>query len=269
MLRAPTVEVGPHRDHDRDRALWLEHGSGQGVKEGLPFGVVRACGEDLLELIDRDHRAARATQLRRRPIQLLHRMVPGADYGVRPTIAPRQGARPKRMEETSSQERRLPAAGRTHECKEPTLDQVSDRVGNHVLTAEEERGIVRLESGESLVGADVDPANRLGMRRRLQIELGIVIEDRGLHPLEIGTGLDPELVHQHGAGTCERLERLGLAPGPIQGKHELAPSTFTQWFLSNHPLEVGDERARVAVRELGIDAILDRRSPELFEAFAL
>ena len=159
MLRTSSVEVRPHRDHDRDRALGLEHGSRHGVEERLSFGVVGTCGEDLLELIDRDHGATRLTQLPHRAIQLLPRMVSGADDGVRPPIAARQGARPERMEETSTQQRRLPTARRTDECEEPPPDEVSDRLGDHVLPAEEELSIFGLESRKSLIGADVDRTN--------------------------------------------------------------------------------------------------------------
>jgi hypothetical protein len=93
-------------------------------------------------------------------------------------------------------------------------------------------------------------------------------EDRRLEPLQLWARLDPELTNQHLAGAREDLKRLGLAPGSVQGHHQLAPPPLAERLLPDHGLKIGDQLARTTGSEPRIDQILGRRAPELTEPVA-
>ncbi len=49
--------------------------------------------------------------------------------------------------------------------------------------------------------------------------------------------LDPELLAEDAARLLVGPQRLGLAPGSVQGEHELAPEPLAEWMFCNEALE--------------------------------
>ena len=98
--------------------------------------------------------------------------------------------------------------------------------------------------------------HKLARARPPAFQSGVVGKDRRLEPLQFEAWLDPELTDQHLAGAREALERLGLAPGSVQGNHELTPPPFAQRLFPDHGLELGDQLIRIPGGEPGVHAIL-------------
>ena len=63
-----------------------------------------------------------------------------------------------------------------------------------------------------------------------------------------------------------RVERLGLAPGAVEGEHQLTSEPLAQRVNPDQPLELSDHRAVAAEREVDVDPLLDRGHAELLEA---
>ena len=79
-------------------------------------------------------------------------------------------------------------------------------------------------------------------------------------------GLDPELLDQRPARVAVDVERLGLATRAVEREHELAAQALAQRVLGDQRLELADELGVAAERELGVDALLERRHAQLLEA---
>ena len=94
---------------------------------------------------------------------------------------------------------------------------------------------------------------------------GVLLEDVALERLELRPGLDAELVHEPAAEIAIHGEGLGLAPARIEGTHELAREPLAKWTVGDERLQLRDELVVVAEREVGIDALLERRQARLFE----
>jgi hypothetical protein len=60
-----------------------------------------------------------------------------------------------------------------------------------------------------------------------------------------------------------------LASSAVEGDHELAPSPFAEWFLSDGTLELRDKLRPFSGCQLRVDPTLDRGPPELVEALSL
>ena len=171
------------------------------------------------------------------------------------------------MEDARAQQGGLATPRGADECKEPSPDEVADRLGDDLFPAEEELRVVRLEPCEPFVRTHVGRADRFCIRRPV-FEPGVVREDRRLEPLQLGARFDPELIDQHRAGTREGLERLGLTTGAVEREHELAPAPLAERLLSNHGLKVGDQLIRVPASELGFDQVFARSPSDLVEPLA-
>ena len=57
----------------------------------------------------------------------------------------------------------------------------------------------------------------------LDLELGVLLEHPFVQPLELGRGIDAELVGQHLAHTLECRERVGLTTRSVERQDELLP----------------------------------------------
>ena len=109
----------------------------------------------------------------------------------------------------------------------------------------------------------------LGERRLwvdLQVERGILDQDRALEPGECRTRLDAELLEQRSLRGLERVERLGLAPRSVQREHEKTPETLAVGVLGDQGLELADEMRVPTEREVCIDPVFDGDEPELLES---
>ena len=76
--------------------------------------------------------------------------------------------------------------------------------------------------------------------RRRRVEARVLGEDLLLQALELGAGLDPDLLDQRLARLAVGLERLGLAPVAIEGEHPLRVQALSQRLLGDQGLEPGD-----------------------------
>lgn len=79
----------------------------------------------------------------------------------------------------------------------------------------------------------------LGLRR--QGQLGVVPQDQFVQLLQLGAGLDAQLLHEHLASLAEDLQRLGPSPRTVLGQHQMGPGLFPQRVLADQRGQVGDE----------------------------
>lgn len=80
-----------------------------------------------------------------------------------------------------------------------------------------------------------------------------------------GPGLRAQLVHELPAQGVEHLERLGLAPGPVQGDHELAVQLLAQRVLGCQDAEFAQDLAMVAEVQTGVEGPLVHLEAQLIE----
>ncbi len=105
----------------------------------------------------------------------------------------------------------------------------------------------------------------LGLGGANALEARLLPKDRRIEALEVGPGLDPELVDEGPAGGLVRLQCLCLAPRAIQRKHQLASKTFTVWMLRHQRLQLGDQLGVPIQLELDCDPFLEHTEMELLE----
>ena len=79
-------------------------------------------------------------------------------------------------------------------------------------------------------------------------------------------GSSPSSSSSSRRSVLEALERVGLAPGAVQGEHQLAVEPLAVRVLRDECLEVGDELVVPAEREVGLHALLERDQPQLLQA---
>ena len=63
----------------------------------------------------------------------------------------------------------------------------------------------------------------------------------------------------------EHLERVGLPVAPVEREHQLPAEPLAAPVLGDQRLELGDELAMAPEREVGLDAVLERRQPQLLQ----
>jgi hypothetical protein len=119
------------------------------------------------------------------------------------------------------------------------------------------------QNRDRLAAVGLPPTPRGGT---LELERGIVAQDRLLEALELRGRLDPELLDQRVACSAIGLERVGLPAGPVQREHQLAPRPLAQWVLAHECLQLGDERTVVSELELRLEQLLASGGAKLFEA---
>jgi hypothetical protein len=90
-------------------------------------------------------------------------------------------------------------------------------------------------------------------------------QDSTLQLLESGPRLDPELLRQSAAAGLEGREGLGLATRPVEREHQLAEQALAEGMLPMQGLELRDQLAAVADREIRLEAFLECLQPSVFE----
>jgi hypothetical protein len=113
---------------------------------------------------------------------------------------------------------------------------------------------------------------RRGLRARLlafsrrKVERGVLAQDGRLEAPELFAGLQPQLVQQPAARVSVGLKRVGLARAAVQRKHQLAMHALAQRMLRDQRLELAHQLRVAPARQLGVDARLKRRPPQLLQA---
>ena len=82
---------------------------------------------------------------------------------------------------------------------------------------------------------------------------------------ELGRRLDPDLVDQGLPGVAERLERVGLAPAPVQREHPLRVQPLPQRVLRQQRVDIADDLVMAAGGQARLDRQLPGREPQLVE----
>src|SRR5581483_4680770 len=126
-----------------------------------------------------------------------------------------------------------------------------------------------VEHASQLPAALVELLRRLHGRCGRGGELGVVREDRVLDPPELRAGLEAELVDVDPPGRPVRLERVCLPAAPVEREHQLAPEPLAERAFVDRVLELGDDLPMLAERERGLEPLLERVDPQIFEAVGL
>ena len=111
-------------------------------------------------------------------------------------------------------------------------------------------------------------ALRLGRQLRLawQVERRILRENPAFELVQRLRRLDAELLDERHACPAVDLERLGLASRAVEREHQLAADPLSERVVPHERLELGEERPVAPERELGIEALLERREAQLVES---
>ena len=112
--------------------------------------LVAARGEDLLELVDRQHDAVGVGVSRPDAVQLAHRMLAGPNQHLRPLVAARQDPAGQGGQQSGPHDRGLAAARRSDDAEQRRADRPRDELGDEPLASEEVPGVGDVEAGEAL-----------------------------------------------------------------------------------------------------------------------
>ena len=107
------------------------------------------------------------------------------------------------------------------------------------------------------------PPGRCGGARAVQRL--VLAEDPTLELLQRRARLDSKLVDEEAPRLLVHVECLRLPPRPVEGDHELAPQPFPERLCGGERLELTDELGVAPAGEIGLDASLHAREPELLE----
>ena len=95
---------------------------------------------------------------------------------------------------------------------------------------------------------------------------GLVLpQDRALELLQLRSRLEAELVHEQAPRLVEDLQRLRLAPRPVEREHQLGPRPLSVRVPGDQDFEVGHDVGVPADLQLGVHEVLARRELELLE----
>ena len=113
-----------------------------------------------------------------------------------------------------------------------------------------------------------DDLSLLVRRRRVvgHTQAGLVPQDLRLDLLELGAGLDPELVDEAGACILVHLQGLGLPARTIQREHQLSAEGLSERMLGDEGFELADHIALASELEVGVDPLAADDEPQLLEA---
>ena len=171
IARAAPVKVGAERDQDERSTARIAHRGDERVGERRPLVLVAAGGEQLLELVDRDHEPPLGRCLCHRLLEGLQRVSARARQRDRPAAAARQHALGERGQQAGAQRRGLAAAGGPDDAQQRAARDARDHLGDEALAAEENVGVVDVEAGEALERAGPCVLWRLGtLVSRLELD---------------------------------------------------------------------------------------------------
>ena len=84
-------------------------------------------------------------------------------------------------------------------------------------------------------------------------------KDRLLEMLQLGPGLETEIIDECSPRVCVHAECLRLPARAVQGEHQLRPQALPERMALDQCVELGDEAMVVAKRELCVEPFLERR----------
>ena len=90
-------------------------------------------------------------------------------------------------------------------------------------------------------------------------------EDLLLEQVEVRAGLQAEFIDERPSTATVGVERVGLAAGTVERKHQLPEQALAQWMLGDERLELGDDLRVAAELKVGVDPILKCGEPLLVE----
>ena len=93
-----------------------------------------------------------------------------------------------------------------------------------------------------------------------------MLEDLLVQALQLGAGLDADLLHQPGARVAVGGERLRLPAGAVEREHALGVQVLAQRVGRDERVELADHLDVAAGLEVGVDRHLGRAQPQLLEA---
>ena len=93
-----------------------------------------------------------------------------------------------------------------------------------------------------------------------------MLEHEPLRALQLGPGLDAELLDERLARAGVLRERLGLAPVAVQREHQLRAQTLAQRLGRDEGLQLRHELGVPSECEVGVDPLLERAQAQLLEA---
>ncbi len=234
---AAAVEVGAHGQHHD--AVFIARDTHKPGDELGSLRLVRAGGEQLLELVDRQDTAPFAREPAGCAAKLAQRPLARPDQRLRPAIAPRQHAAREGGQQPSPQHRRLAAPGRSDDGEQRCVGHARDQLGDQPLAPEEVLGVGGVERRDALVRAD----------RRGDVAVGADQAGALASRLELD---EPacELLLQRArlaaVGRCAPGHRVdaacGLASRPLRGglvNLPCDPAARGQQRLDGHRLRVG------------------------------
>ena len=79
------------------------------------------------------------------------------------------------------------------------------------------------------------------------------------------TGVDSQFAGELVAGAVEGRQGFSLAARSVPGEHQLAPGVFSQRMLRHQRFELADQIQRVGQGEVGVDALLECRRPQVVQ----
>ncbi len=238
--------VGPQRHHQRS-PLGVQ---GQSREEaGLLAGVV-AQGDCLLALVH-DQRRSRARDRHRS--ECVHRMGSRRHHHHPATVALERG------NDTSPQQRRLAAAGRSHDRQHPDRAQPAQALRYLGVAAEEGVGVGHVVWHQPQIWA---AGAGLG-QGRVSHQRGVLAQDRLLQGDQLGPGVHAQLARQHRAGLMQGPQRFALPAGLVLRKSQQGPAPLPQGGLGHPRVGLGQHVAvaarpqrRIQQHLLGVQAQL-------------
>ena len=122
---------------------------------------------------------------------------------------------------------------------------------------------MRRPQARAFAGGSADSAHR-GLGRDLERRL--LAEDGCLQALKLTARGQAELLVEGLTGLPIDLEGVSLAPGAVEGEHELSAQALPQRVVSDQGLELPDKVDLLAQGEVRIDALLDGVESQLLQA---
>ena len=137
------------------------------------------------------------------------------------------------------------------------------------------RELVAGDAGRSRAEHGNEPAGSQGAHHLVVVildrglgdadERPLLTQDRAVERLELGTRLDPELLHERVARVAVRGERVGLPSRPVQREHQLRAESFPQRMPRDEQLQFRHEVGVDPELEIGGDPVLEYAQPQILQ----